>query len=116
MVQDSRFMNKTKNIKENKFKLKLNGKTCVLVDWANVYGWKGELKKEPDEEKIIKYLDDYKQIEEVRFYFGKDKTEQSKKFLSKIEKIGYKLVTKEVKYVKVFDDQGKNFLLILTKI
>lgn len=111
MIQDSRFMNKTKNIKENKFKLKLNGKTCVLVDWANVYGWKGELKKEPDEEKIIKYLDDYKQIEEVRFYFGKDKTEQSKKFLSKIEKIGYKLVTKEVKYVKVFDDQGKNFLL-----
>lgn len=103
-------MNKT-NLQQKKFELKLNGKTCVLIDWANVYGWTGELKREPDETKIIRYLKNYKQIKDIRFYFGKDKTEQSKNFLSKIEKLGYKLISKEVKYVKVFDDKGKNFIL-----
>lgn len=102
---------KTKNIKQKNFELRLNGKTCVLIDWANVYGWKGELKREPDEEKIIRYLGEYKQIKEVRFYFGKDKTTQSERFLNKIKKVGYKLISKEVKYVKVFDDYGKNFIL-----
>jgi uncharacterized LabA/DUF88 family protein len=104
-------MNKIKIIKQNNFNLRLNGNTCVLVDWANVYGWTGELKRKPDERKIIRYLKNYKQVKDIRFYFGKDKTEQSKKFLSKIEKLGCKLISKEVKYVKVFDDNCKNFIL-----
>lgn len=36
------FMNK------NKFRFKLEGKTAVFIDWANVYGWKKSLKKEID--------------------------------------------------------------------
>ncbi len=108
-------MNKTmkQNREEKKAGLRLNlkGKTCVLIDWANVYGWTGELKKEPDEEKIFRYLKEYKQINDIRFYFGEDNTDQSRRFLLKIIRLGYKLITKEVKYVKVFDDKGKNFLL-----
>lgn len=98
-------------MKNNNFELKLKGKTCVLVDWANVYGWQGK-KFSIDAEDIYKYFRKYKEVSEFRFYFGEDKTKpKSKEFLDKINKIGYKLVSKEVKFIKVYDDVGKNFVL-----
>jgi len=99
-------------MKDNNFELKLNGKTCVMVDWANVYGWSHNLKKEVDEEKLYKYLKKYKQIEKINCYFGEDKIKiKSKEFLNKVEKIGYNLITKDVKFIKIFDDVGKIFIL-----
>jgi hypothetical protein len=29
----------------NEFRFKLKGKTIVLIDWANVYGWFKKLRK-----------------------------------------------------------------------
>ncbi len=55
-----------------KFKIILNGKTAVFVDWANVYGWKKSLKKEVDPKKLYKYLKKYKEIKSINFYFGTD--------------------------------------------
>jgi len=99
-------------MKDKKFELKLNGKTCVMIDWANVYGWSNNLKKEVDEEKLFKYLKKHKQIEKINFYFGEDKTKpKSKEFLDKVKKIGYELITKDVKFIKIYDDIGKNFIL-----
>lgn len=99
------------NTKE-KFQLKLNGKTCVMIDWANVYGWSHNLKKQVDEAKLFEYLKSYKQIEKINFYFGEDKTKpKSKEFLDKVKKIGYGLVIKDVKFIKIYDDKGKNFIL-----
>ena len=81
--------------------LKLNGDTAVFVDWANVYNWKKSIKKEPNPKIIFKYLKNYKNIKEINFYYGLDEHPKSKKFLKTIEKIGYKLSTKPVKYIKI---------------
>lgn len=99
-------------MKKKEFKFKLRGKTLVLVDWANVYGWTNNLKQEVDASKLYEYLRRYKEIDEIRFYFGEDKTnKKSGNFLTQIQKIGYSLVKKDVKFIKVFDQTGKNFFL-----
>lgn len=33
--------------------LKLNGKTLVVIDWANVYGWTKKLKWQVDVQKLF---------------------------------------------------------------
>lgn len=81
------------------FQLKLKGKTAVFIDWANVYGWKKSLKRLVDTKKLYKYLKTYKQIKEISFYFGTDRNERSKKFLKNTKKIGYKVISKPVKYI-----------------
>lgn len=85
----------------NKKILKLKGKTAVFIDWANVYNWKKSLKGEVDPKKLHKYLSGYKEIEEIRFYFGKDKHKKSRKFLRDMRKVGYKVTTKPVKYILI---------------
>lgn len=98
--------------KKEKFEFKLKGKTLALVDWANVYGWSPKLGMEVDELKLWKYLKKYSVIDQVRFYFGEDKTEdKSGKFLKMVKKIGYKLISKEVKFIKIYDETGKNYFL-----
>lgn len=79
--------------------LKLKGKTAVFIDWANVYNWKDSLKKEVEPKKLYNYLRTYEEIEEIRFYFGEDKHQKSKIFLKDIRKIGYKVISKPVKYI-----------------
>lgn len=78
---------------------KLKGKTTVFIDWANVYNWKKSLKREVDPKKLYKYLNSYKEIEKIRFYFGKDKHPKSKAFLKNMKAVGYEVVTKPVKYM-----------------
>ena len=87
--------------KSKKQILKLNGKTAVFVDWANVYNWKKSLKKEPNSKQIFKYLKNYKDIKNINFYYGLDDHPKSKKFLKEVEKIGYQLYSKDVKYIKI---------------
>jgi len=81
--------------------LKLKGETIVLLDWANVYNWKKSLKREVDPRKLYKYLKSYKEIEDICFYFGKDKHKKSRAFLKDMKKISYKVTTKPVKYIFV---------------
>lgn len=87
-----------------KFKLKLRGKACVFIDWANVYGWTDRLDKPVDPRKLYRYLKTYKEIKNIRFYFGLDKHPKSKQFLQKVRHIGYTVITKEVKYIPVSID------------
>jgi uncharacterized LabA/DUF88 family protein len=82
-------------------KIILKGKTAVFVDWANVYGWKKSLKSEVDILILYKYLKSYKDIEEINLYFGKDNHPKSEEFLNQAKRIGYKVVTKPVKYILV---------------
>lgn len=85
----------------------------VIVDWANVYGWFEKLKWEIDEKKLFKYLKSYSPIKEIRFYFGVEKgNKKSEEFQKRIKKIGYILVSKEVKWVPVTLDRThfKEFL------
>lgn len=84
-----------------KKKLILKGKSTVYIDWANVYGWKKTLKREVNPEKLFEYFKSYKEISDVRFYFGTDNNEKSRSFLNKMNIIGYEVVTKPVKYILV---------------
>jgi len=77
------------------------GKTAVFIDWANVYGWKKSLKLEVNIWTLYKYLKSYKKVEGIYFYFGKDNNPKSEEFLEQAEKIGYKVVTKAVKYILI---------------
>lgn len=84
----------------NQFKkIIIRGKASVFIDWANVYGWEKTLKRDINPEGIFYYLSKYNEIKNIRFYFGTDTNEKSIKFLRKAEQIGYKVVTKPVKYI-----------------
>lgn len=80
---------------------KLRDKVIVFIDWANVYNWRKTLNREIDVLKLYRYLKNYREIKEIRFYFGKDKNIKSKRFLNKVSKIGFTIVTKPVKYIQV---------------
>jgi len=98
---------------------KLKGKTIVLIDWANVYGWFKNLGWEIDPQKLYRYLKSYTQIKDIRFYFGVEKdNKKSEQFQKDIQKIGYTLISKELKWVPVSLDRAhfKKFLEELSKI
>jgi len=84
-------------------KLKLRGKTAVYIDWANVHGWEEKLKWQIDLKKLYKYLKTYKEIKDFRFYFGTDSHPASKEQLELARNIGFKVITKPVKYLPVKD-------------
>lgn len=91
----------------DEFRLRLRGKAAVFVDWANVYGWKKSLKKEVNPRKLYKYLKSYREIKAINFYHGTDQNEHSKRFLRTASNIGYKVVTKPVKYILVAEVAGQ---------
>lgn len=94
-----------------KFKLKLEGNTAVFIDWANVYNWKSSLKQDVSAAKIFTYLKEYSEIKDIRFYFGTDKTHPaSAEFLKDTRKIGYSVITKDVKFLKVYSDDMSKFV------
>ena len=90
-----------------KLKLKLQGKTAVFIDWANVYGWRKSLKREIDLLELFKYLKNYKEIADIRLYFGKNTHPKSEEFLQQAEKIGYTVITKPVKHILITEIEGQ---------
>jgi uncharacterized LabA/DUF88 family protein len=95
--------------KKEKFRLKLKGKTAVFVDWANVYYWKDSLKWEIDLGRLFKYLKSYKDIREINFYFGTDVHPASKEQIKQAQKIGFRVITKPVKYLPKITESGEVF-------
>lgn len=83
------------------FRLKLRGKACVFVDWANVYGWKKSLKKEVNPRKLYRYLKSYKETKFIGFYYGTDRNDKSKQFLIGMKRLGFEVTTKPVKYIRI---------------
>lgn len=92
--------------KMKKLLFKLKGKTLVLIDWANVYGWHESLAWKISPRKLYSHFKRYKEIEEIRFYFGKDRHRKSKEFLQKVRRMGFTVVSKDVKYVPVTLDKS----------
>lgn len=88
-------------------KLILRGKAMAFIDWANVYGWEKSLKHSIDSRKIFNYLKSYSEITDIRLYFGEDEHPKSKKFLESAGEIGYKVVTKPVKYIFIASIEGQ---------
>lgn len=95
-----------KKVVKKGFQLRLKGKTAVFIDWANVYGWKKSLKKEIKPEKLLKYLKSYPEMNEINFYYGLDKHPKSGEFLDNIQRIGFNVISKKVKYIPVSLDSS----------
>ena len=93
--------------KSQNFKLRLQGKACVCIDWANVHGWSNSLKQDVNVQKLYKYLKKYQEVRDIRFYFGTDDNQKSKNFLKKAKRLGYQVVTKPVKYILATEIEGK---------
>lgn len=106
-------------VKKEEKLFKLKGKIIVLIDWANVYGWFGKLGWEINPMKLHRYLKSYREIKDIGFYFGVEKgNKKSENFQRRIKKIGYNLITKDVKWVPVSLDRThfKRFTEELNKI
>ena len=88
-------------------RLLLKGKSTAFIDWANVYGWTKSLKQEVDPVKLFVYLKSYSEIEDIRLYFGTDDHPKSKEFLENVERIGYEVITKPVKYILITEIEGQ---------
>jgi len=82
-------------------KLTINSKATVYIDYGNVYGWKDSLKKTVDPKVLFRYLKQYSHIESLNFFYGTDTNQKSVEFLNQIQKVGYNLITKSVKYITV---------------
>lgn len=89
--------------------LSLHSPCSVYIDWANVHGWKKSLKREVSPQKLFKYLKTYKEVKNINFYFGTDKHPKSKQFIKDVNKIGYSVSTKPVKYITVTNEKNQRF-------
>lgn len=99
------------------FKFKLESKTFVIIDWANVHGWFSDLGWEIDPQKLFDYLRLYPDIVNINFYFGVELDEQkSVGFNKKIEGIGYTHKSKEVKWVPASLETTKHFKSIIQRL
>lgn len=93
-------------MEQEKF-FKLKGRTFIVIDWANVYGWFEHLRWKISPEKMYRYLRSYEEIEKINFYFGIElQNQKSVDFQKEIKEIGYTLVSKEVKWVPVSLDKS----------
>lgn len=94
----------------------LEGKTLVIIDWANVYGWFDDLGWEIDPDKLFEFLNYYPEIYQKNFYFGKDdgniKTDDLRQ---EIERIGYNVISKEVKWIPVYLEKS-HFKKVIRKL
>ena len=93
---------------KEKFRFKLNGKTLVVIDWANVYGWfsdpksKNYLGWEIDIKRLHEYLSSYQEIFDKRLYQGIEVGNgRSEDFGTEVKSVGFNFVSKEVKWVPV---------------
>lgn len=85
--------NTQKNIRKNK--------AIAFIDYANMKAWARDKKLSVDMEVLIEMLNSVG-IEEVRFYYGKDERNlKIDSFFFKMEKLGYKVITKSVQYFKI---------------
>jgi uncharacterized LabA/DUF88 family protein len=105
------------------FKFKLRGKTLVIIDWANVYGWfsdpnsKTYLGWEVDQKKLFEYLRSYPEITDINFYYGEEKDRpKSVAFKNDIENIGYAHKSKDVKWVPASLETTAHFKVIVQKL
>mgnify|MGYP003590110766 CR=1 FL=1 len=84
------------------FKFELTGRTWVIVDWSNVFGWFKDIKFEIDPKKLYNYLSTYEGIKEKRLYFGIDNsTEKTKNAYEAVKSSGFTVISKEVKLVPI---------------
>jgi len=103
-------------MENKKFKLKIEKRTLLLIDWANVYGWGKSLKWEVCPKRLFNFFDRPKIIDK-RFYCGVDvNQEKSINFKIEMEEIGFNVISKEVKWAPVLLEKQVHFKRIVKKL
>ena len=103
-------------MKNKKIKLKIKKKTLLIVDWANVYGWRESLGWEICPKKIFDFFDRPKIIDK-RFYHGVEiGQKKSEGFKIKMEKLGFSVISKEVKWTPVLLEKQNHFKKIVKEL
>jgi len=111
------------NKDQGKFKFKLQGRTLVMIDWANVYGWfsysksRNYLGWKVDPKRLFDYLTNYKEIIENRFYYGVEVgNKRSENFGLNAESIGFTFIKKGVKWIPVYLNEENHFKTVVKKL
>lgn len=80
----------------------IKGKAAVFIDAANILYSQETLQWKIDYEKLKKYLESQTKIVGLFFYTGKvGSLEKQIRFVKKLEKIGYTVIAKEVKFIRL---------------
>lgn len=83
-------------------KIKVN----VFIEGSNIYFAQKKMGQWLDWAKVNNYLKENYKVVSIRYYAGLRKNDQNaKKFLRKIEKVGFNVITKSVKLIK--DEFGR---------
>jgi len=105
------------NQNKEKFSLRLNGKTLVIIDWANVHGWHETLKWKIDPKRLFQYIKTYPGIVEQRFYHGVDEDKEwSVEIKKRAEEVGFTVVSKDVKWTPVYLNKQNHFKIVIQKL
>ncbi len=109
--------------KGEKFRFGLRGRTLVVIDWANVYGWfsrphsKSYLGWKIDPKRLFDYLMTYEEIGGKRLYHGVEPgNKRSEDFGSAISAIGFNFFTKDVKWAPVYLNEESHFRVVVKKL
>lgn len=104
------------DIKRRKFKLKIKKRTLLLIDWANVFGWRESLNWEVCPKKLFNFFNRPKVIDK-RLYHGVEiGQEKSENFKLKMELLGFTMVSKEVKWPPVLLEKQNHFKKIVREL
>ncbi len=86
------------------------GKISVFIDASNVYHSYKRLKWKIDFRKFLDYLKQNLNLQEIYYYTARDLScVQQTKFLTFIERVGYKVRSKKVKFIKNKDTARDGF-------
>jgi len=79
--------------------------TAMYIDFANVFRWQEKLGWHIDLERLKQFLDSFDTIRKIKFYSGTlVGNEGSEKTIEKAQRIGYSVITKPVKIMRLSID------------
>ena len=77
------------------------GKVSAFIDASNVYYSQNKLKWRIDFRKFLDYLNEETDLQEIYYYTARDLSfRKQTKFISFLEKIGYRVRSKNIKFIK----------------
>ena len=81
-------------------------KVIVFIEGSNIYFAQKKMGKWLDWVKVKRYLEKNYKIVEIRYYIGvRNRDPKMRRFLKKLRKIGFKVISKPVK--KIIDETGR---------
>lgn len=89
----------------NQLESLFQGNVNVYIDYANVRPWANRLNWHVDLKRLIKFLECFDNMKEVKFYYGILKGDDtSQKRIDEAKRLGYEVRTKDVKIMNISID------------